>query len=324
MKIQDFFKKFPDEASCKAHFKAERDKQGVVCKRCGGITHYWISTREQYQCKSCKFRTTLRSGTLLHNTQLPYYYWYFSIMILTSTKKSFSALEVQRQLGHLYYEPIWYMLHKIRYAMGKRDDHYKLHDQIELDEGFFEIVPNKEDRERIAKEVADNNGKLKRGKGSQKQISVLVMVESKPVAPSIKYKHKTSKKVGFIKMKIIENLKKETTNEQVKDNIDLKATATTDGANNYNDLKDHLQDHQAVVIHDKNKTSEILPWVHIAISNAKRLLLDVHHSTGIDYLQRYLDEYCYKFNRRYFKSIFDRAIVAVVESKWENNVQTIR
>jgi len=324
MMIQDFFKKFPDEASCKAHFKAERDKQGIVCKRCGGITHYWISTREQYQCKSCKFRTTLRSGTLLHGTQLPYYYWYFSIMILTSTKKSFSALEVQRQLGHLYYEPIWYMLHKIRYAMGKRDDHYKLHDQIELDEGFFEIVPNKEERERIAKEIADNNGKLKRGKGSQKQISVLVMVESKPVAPSAKHKHKTSKKVGFIKMKIIESLKKEATNVQIKDNIDVKATATTDGANNYNDLKDHLEDHKAVVIQDKNKTSEILPWVHIAISNAKRLLLDVHHSTGINYLQRYLDEYCYKFNRRYFKSIFDRAIVAVVENKWESNMQTIR
>ena len=126
MKIQDFFKKFPDEASCKAHFKSERDKQGVVCKRCQHQDHYWLSTRDQYQCKKCKFRTTLRSGTLLHGSQLPYYYWYFGMMMLTSTKKSFSALEIQRQLGHLYYEPIWYMLHKIRYAMGKRDDNYRL------------------------------------------------------------------------------------------------------------------------------------------------------------------------------------------------------
>jgi len=206
MKIQDFFKKFPDESSCKTHFKAERDKQGVICKRCSGLKHYWISTRDQYQCKNCKFRTTLRSGTLLHGSQLPYYYWYFSIMLLTGTKKSFSALEVQRQLGHLYYEPIWSMLHKIRYAMGKRDDNYQLHDQIELDEGFFEIVPNKEDRQRIAQEIANNNGKLKRGKGSQKQISVLVMVESKDVEASDKYKHKAQKKVGFIKMKIIKKL----------------------------------------------------------------------------------------------------------------------
>lgn len=324
MNIQDFFNKFPDESSCKAHFKAHRDTQGVICKRCQGTQHYWLSTRDQYQCKGCKFRTTLRSGTLLHGSQLSYYYWYFAIMMLTSTKKSFSALEMQKQLKHLYYEPIWRMLHKIRYAMGKRDGNYQLHDQIELDEGFFEIVPTKEDRIRIAQEIQENNGKLKRGKGSQKQISVLVMVESKTVVPSDKYKHKTSKKVGYIKMKIIDELTKKATNQQIKTNVDKGASAITDGANNYNDIKEHLDQHQAVVIQEKSKTSEILPWVHIAISNAKRLLLDVHHSTGIDYLQRYLDEYCYKFNRRYFKSIFDRALIAVVTNKWENNVQSIR
>jgi len=166
MKIQDFFKKFPDEPSCKAHFKSIRDKQGVVCKRCGHQEHYWISTRSQYQCKKCKFRTTLRSGTLLHGSQLPYSYWYFGMMMLTSTKKSFSALEVQRQLGHPYYEPIWYMLHKIRHSMGKRDGNYTLCNEVELDEGFFEIVPNKQDRDRIVIELKDNNGKYKRGKGS--------------------------------------------------------------------------------------------------------------------------------------------------------------
>ena len=68
MRIQDFFKQFPDETSCKAHFKSERDKQGVKCKKCEHKEHYWLSTREQYQCKKCKHRTPLRSGTLLHGT----------------------------------------------------------------------------------------------------------------------------------------------------------------------------------------------------------------------------------------------------------------
>ena len=86
--------------------------------------------RFQYQFKSCKSRTTLRSGTLLHKSQLPYYYWYFGMIMLTSTKKSFSALEIQRQLGHRYYEPIWYMLQKIRRSMSKRDDNYLLGDDV--------------------------------------------------------------------------------------------------------------------------------------------------------------------------------------------------
>lgn len=320
MKIQDFFKKYPDEASCKAHFKSERDKQGVVCKRCQGQEHYWLSTRDQYQCKVCKFRTTLRSGTLLHQSQLPYYYWYFGMMMLTSTKKSFSALEIQRQLGHLYYEPIWYMLHKIRHSMGKRDDNYLLGNEVELDEGFFEIVPNKERRDKIVIELENNDGKYKRGKGSQKQAIVLVMAESITVEPTKKYRHKPNKKVRYIKMKLLNDLSKETTNAQVKQAIDSKVSATTDGANNYNDLASNLTDHKAVVIQDKKETSKILPWVHIAISNAKRLLLDVHHSIGEEYLQSYLDEFCYKFNRKYFNSVFDRMVTNSVSYKWNVNM----
>jgi DNA-directed RNA polymerase subunit RPC12/RpoP len=323
MNIQNFFKKFPDQANCKAHFKAERDKQGVICKRCGHQQHYWLSTRDQYQCKSCKFRTTLRSGTLLQGSQLPYYYWYFAMMLLSGTKKSFSALEVQRQLGHPYYEPIWYMLHKIRYAMGKRDDKYLLNNEIELDEGFFEIVPNKKDRDRIAMELQENDGKYKRGKGSQKQAAVLVMVESKPVEPSEKYKNKAAKKPGYIKMKSLDDLGKETTDEQVAKSVESESSVTTDGANNYNDLSKNLADHKAGVAQLKKEASKILPWVHIAISNAKRLLLDVHHSIGNDYLQRYPDEFCYKFNRRYFDSVFERMIFASVSCKWEKNMQNI-
>ena len=254
MKIQDFFNRFPDEKSCKDHFKSERDKQGITCKKCKHQEHYWISTREQYQCKKCKHRTPLRSGTLLHGTQLPYYYWYFAMMMLTSTKKSYSALEVQRQLDHPYYEPIWYMLHKIRYAMGKRDANYTLCNELELDEGFFEVVPNKEDRERIAIELKENDGKYKRGKGSQKQSTVLVMAESKTVETSEKYKHKPNKKVGYIKMQLLQNLSKEATNEKVEEAVDEQASATTDGANNYNDLKKNLADHDAVVVKIKSET----------------------------------------------------------------------
>lgn len=320
MVIREFFKQFPDERSCKVHFKSERDKQGVKCKKCEHQEHYWLSTREQYQCKNCTHRTPLRSGTLLHGTQLPYYYWYFAMMMLTSTKKSYSALEIQRQLGHSYYEPIWYMLHKIRYAMGKRDDKYTLFNELELDEGFFEIVPNKQDRERIAIEIKENDGKYKRGKGSQKQVAVLVMVESKTVEASHKHRHKPNKKVGHIKMQLLEDLSKKTTNKEVDKAIDKQASVTTDGANNYNDLKAKIANHDAVVIEIKSETSKVLPWVHITISNAKRLLLDIHHSIGSDYLQSYLDEFCYKFNRRYFESIFERVVIASVACKWVNNM----
>jgi hypothetical protein len=50
----------------------------------------------------------------------------------------------------------------------------------------------------------------------------------------------------------------------------------------------------------KEKVGSVLPWVHIAISNAKRMLLDIHHDIKPEHLQNYLNEFCYNFNRRYF------------------------
>ena len=66
----------------------------------------------------------------------------------------------------------------------------------------------------------------------------------------------------------------------------------------------------------KEEINTILPWVHKAISKAKRLLLDIHHRIDDDFLQNYLNEFCFKFNRRYFDNLFDRAMIAAVSYRW--------
>ena len=114
MSLISFISEFPDEQSCKNKFKEYRDQAGVVCAKCNGTQHYWKSDKEQYECKKCKTRTTLKSGTVLHKSKLPYRYWFITMHLLTSTKKSFSAKEIQRQLGHKRYAPIWHMVHKLR------------------------------------------------------------------------------------------------------------------------------------------------------------------------------------------------------------------
>jgi len=62
----------------------------------------------------------------MEQSKLSYRMWLMAIHLVTATKKSFSALELQRQLGHQRYEPVWYMLQKIRCLMGKRDGKFKL------------------------------------------------------------------------------------------------------------------------------------------------------------------------------------------------------
>jgi len=100
MNLLNFIEQFPDEQSCKLKYKEVRDKVGVTCSACGKKEHYWKKDKWQYECKSCGKRTTLRSGTVMHGSQLSFRYWFIAIHLLTSTKKSFSALELQRQLGH--------------------------------------------------------------------------------------------------------------------------------------------------------------------------------------------------------------------------------
>ena len=158
MRILDFYREFPDEQSCRASYKAYRERVGVTCRKCGGTEHYWKRNREQWECKDCAHRTTLRSGTVMENSKLTFQYWFVAMHLLTGTKKSFSAKEVQRQLDHKRYEPIWAMLHKIRSVMGLRDDEYELSGEVELDDGFFETVSPGRDREQP----------LKRGRGSER------------------------------------------------------------------------------------------------------------------------------------------------------------
>jgi hypothetical protein len=308
MNLFDFNSRFQNEYDCRKHFKELRLQLGVVCSKCGSVDHYWKEDRESFQCKSCAKRITLRSGTVLENSNLPYLYWYKAIHLLTTTKKTFSALEIQRQLNHKSYEPIWNMLHKIRLAMGRRDSRYKLSEYIEIDEGFFETV---------GKGAKDE--KRKRGRGSQKQSKVLVLIESKPIEPENKtesHKYKPNRIVGHVKMIVMEDLKGERINSQVEQSVEDKTSAITDSYRGYNKINEILKDHQVINTSEIKQVHQVLPWVHSAIGNAKKVLQGLHHSIGDDYLQNYLNEFCYKYNRRYFGTkMFERLLIACIEFK---------
>lgn len=136
MNFIDFVKQHPDEKSCIQHFRKIKEEKGIVCARCGHTSHYWNTAHKSHDCKKCGYRTTLRSGTVMESSKLPFQYWLYAIYLMSMTKKGISAAEVQRQLGHKRYEPIWTMMHKIRAIMGLRDDKYEMDGVVELDDAF--------------------------------------------------------------------------------------------------------------------------------------------------------------------------------------------
>lgn len=150
MKIYEFSQRFPDEVSCKLHFKEVREREGICCKKCSGTVHYWLQAKWQWQCKACRFRTTLRSGTVMESAKLSFHKWYLCMALMSFSKKGISAMEMQRQLGHKRYRTIWVLMHKIRSGMGKRDDLYTLDGMVELDEGYFEKGSSVEKKSAVA------------------------------------------------------------------------------------------------------------------------------------------------------------------------------
>jgi hypothetical protein len=216
---------------------------------------------------------------------------------MTFSKKGISALEMQRQLGHKRYGTVWKLMHKIRAGMGKRDNLYQLSGSVEFDEGYFE-------------QATPENLKLKRGRGSQKQSNVAVMAESTPLEDF--ERTKTSSQCRYFKMKTLGNHEKAEVNELVVEFIHENAVIFSDQSTSYVDFAKLVELH----ISEKSTqelTKTTLKWVHIAISNAKRNLLGVYHMIKGKYLQAYLDEFCYKLNRRYFgERLFDRLVIAIV------------
>lgn len=299
MNIFSFSAHFDSEDSCRQHFKSERDKVGVKCKRCGHEKHYWIKSIWSYECKSCRSRTSLRSGTILESSKLSFLVWYKTIFLMTTTKKGFSSKEIQKQLGLKRYEPVWAMVHKLRKAMGNRDARYTLEGMIEMDEGYFTVESS---------EIEQQKGV--RGRGAAGKQNVMIMAESTPLEdPVTKNKERQCR---FFKAKVLEDHKAEGVNEVVKNNIDEQSIVFSDKSTSYVDIADFVELH-ITEKSDKETTKETLKWVHITISNAKRNLLGNYHKIKRKYLQLYLNEFVYKLNRRYFKEkLFDRLVIAAI------------
>jgi transposase-like protein len=240
---------------------------------------------------------SLRSGSVMENSKLSFQFWYTAMHLMTATTKNIAALEMQKQLGHKYYEPIWEMMHKLRRAMGNRDEKYMLQGDIELDEAFFAVNT-----------PTDGDEPLKRGAGSERKAKVLVMAESTPVAEPKKGRKRY--KCGHFKMLVIEDMKAETIDREAESGIMPESEVRTDNSKSHKGLNKIVKRHEAKTLPGK-EGCKMLPWVHTAISNAKASILATYHGVSAEFLQNYLSEFCFKLNRRYFGfRVFDRLVVA--------------
>jgi transposase-like protein len=219
----------------------------------------------------------------MHRTHLPLTIWFWAIYLTARDKRGISATQLAAEL-ELSYETAWYLLHRIRKAMSQRDRDYLLSGIVELDDTYF---------------GASEQGS-KRGRGTSKT-SILVAISKDDKG-----------RPQYLKMQVIDNLKGETIGTFAKANIAPGATIQSDAYRSYHKplVKDF--NHQYDVF---DSDTDMLHWLHMVVGNAKAFLLGTYHGNCRDYLQSFLDEFCYRFNSCWFKDeLFSRLLHAVTQS----------
>ncbi len=300
MKPEHFYTIFATETQCIEHLVNLRFSKGITCRECGEITkHNWVKGCQRFYCQICHHQTTLRSGTVMESSKLPIRYWFWAMFLMTNTSNPISCKELCFQLGHSRYNSIWFMMHKIRALMGKRDSKYLLKNVVEMDDAFVTTF-----REKLKTEATGYT----RGRGSERMTKMFVMAESKPETNN----KRRGSKPGFIRMVALEVLTGEAAEMVAKECISPDSTIKTDGYKGFKRLKKGFANHHSKVIPAKQGHIE-LPWVHLAIANIKASLSGIYRKISDRWIQNYLDEHCYRANRRYFKGqIFERLVMVAL------------
>jgi transposase-like protein len=263
-------KTFSNDAKCMRRLKQIRWPNGFQCPHCGHNHGYWSESLARYECSACYRQSSVISGTLFHATKLPLTKWFWAIYWVGTDKGGISALRLSKLIG-VTWRSAYRMLKKLRIAMGHRDSIYRLSDIVELDDA---LVGGKKPG--------------KRGRGAEGKVSVLIACENRDNKP------------GFLAMEAVESVNKANILGFTRRRIKAGQTVRTDGFAANAGVQPHVT-HISMVT-PPEMANEWLPWVHVAIANLKRFLLGTFHGTSHRYLQDYLNEFCYRFNRRFWEA----------------------
>jgi len=261
--------RYGTERACEKVLVKIRWPNGFICPRCNSKDASYITTRKVYQCSQCRYQVSITAGTLFHSTNLSLVKWFWAIYLTAADKGGISALRLAKHIG-VSWVTARSILKKIRTAMADRDSDYRLEHLIEFDDAYI-------------------GGKRtgKRGRGAAGKRPILVAVETR------------GEKAGFMAAKAVDVVSKETVREFLQNHLKAGQIVRTDAFPALNSVNE-MHDQQKKVM-SMEEASQWLPLVHSVIGNVKKFLNGTFHGVSLKYLQEYLDEFSYRFNRRFWE-----------------------
>lgn len=126
---------YDTDDECRAALEGLRWPDGVKCLRCDSEKISRISTRRQFDCDSCRYRFSVTTGTIFHDSHLPLPKWFLAILLMCEAKKGISSNQMRRTLG-VATKTAWYLCHRIREAMREVNPK-PLSGTVECDETYI-------------------------------------------------------------------------------------------------------------------------------------------------------------------------------------------
>jgi transposase-like protein len=252
-----------------------------ACPKCGSDNVYQMTNKQtgerqanfRWRCRDCKKQYTVRTGTVMEDSRIPLHVWCWAFWSACRAKKGISALQIKRETG-LSYKSALFLMHRIRFAMAPTskggDDGDKLTGTVEVDETYHGGKP----RYRRSDNPRGTHGKQ----------PILAMVQ----------------RGGQVRARQAPDVTAKTLRQAVNQHVDKAAHLMTDELGTYQTFGHEYASHSVV----KHKTGEYVRGdvttntVEGFFSLLKRGIYGVYHNVSREHLQRYLDEFEFRFNHR--------------------------
>jgi len=284
-----FQKLFPDDAACANYLERAKWGECFVCPHCDVQGEpFRLSTRPGVlACRKCRKQTSLTVGTVMERSHTPLSTWFWGAYLVSSQTPGMSAVQFQRQLGLSRYETAFQILHKLRAGMVRPDQDpigNGLVSHVEMDETYIDV--------RV-------RGK---GRGPHDKILVAAAVEVRRLEPgNARESRKGGRYAGHVRLAIIPDRSALSLNEFATNAVIVGTKVVTDDWTGYTDLKRLGYRHKAVAERgDPVVAEKHLPIVHLVFSGLKNWLIETHHGVSPQHLQAYLNEFTFRFNRRFY------------------------
>ena len=293
--VIDFQRLFPDDEACAHYLECLRWPAGFTCPYCGvqGEPFRFANLPTRLRCRACERNTQITAGTIMHRSKQPLRFWMWAAYFMTSETPGMSALQFQRQLGIKRYETAFMLLHKMRASMVRPDrDPIGAKWPVELDETLVGGRTKGEGRGRHHKVWV----------AGAVEVRTLMKGEPLPYPEPLGPPKKRRVYAGRLRMRLIPERRTRYLEPFTTENVTKGATIRTDGFTGYDGLIKLGYSHEVnIPPEDAPPDAEVrLPMIHLMFSNLKTWLLGTHHGVSNQHLQAYLNEFVFRFNRRWW------------------------